>query len=181
MSCSFFGHRKKKKGKQESTCHGETRHRERKRPDLSVCACAARQGDRYGLHSHRDIDQMDGCAGCGSVEMLDDIATGDVVCTACGWIAHDDRVYRTQSSCLRPRSKCAARGRRAFARAESLLCRAAHAVAPEFGIDPALLLIEATRTGIPEDVRGPVDVALCRAVARLCGDGGDARQMRHCA
>lgn len=102
--------------------------------------------------------------------MLDDIATGDVVCVACGWIVCDDRVYRPETSRVRRRSRRVVRGQRVLARAESLLCRAAHAVAADFGIDPTLLLIEATRTGVPEDARGPVDVALCRAVARICGD-----------
>lgn len=113
---------------------------------------------------------MAGCSWCGGIDMFDDVTTGDVVCTACGRIACDDRVYRSGTTRARRRSGHVVRDRCAFARAESLLCHAARAVAADFGIDPALLLIEATRAGIPEDVRGPVDVALCRAVARICGD-----------
>ncbi|AVK75779.1 TF Zn Ribbon domain containing protein [Pandoravirus neocaledonia] len=118
---------------------------------------------------------MAGCSGCGGTDLFDDVVTGDAVCTTCGWVVRDDRVYGPESTPARRRSRHVVHCRHAFARAESLLCRAARAVAADFGIDPTLLLIEATRAGVPEDVRGPVDVALCRAVARLCGDPEQAR------
>ncbi|HEY9248879.1 MAG TPA: TFIIB-type zinc ribbon-containing protein [Rariglobus sp.] len=61
-----------------------------------------------------------------------------------------------------------------FIRADSLLAVAAHAVAVEYDVDPIMLVIEATRAGIPADARGSVNAALCQAIARLRGgDGGD--------
>lgn len=111
------------------------------------------------------------CRGCGASQTVDDVITGDVVCTACGWVVDGERVYRAGRP-ARHRDV----GRRAvwleahgIARADSLLSRAARAVAADFDIDPTLLLIESTRAGVPADARGSVDVALCRAVARLCG------------
>ncbi|BCU03480.1 TF Zn Ribbon incomplete domain containing protein [Pandoravirus japonicus] len=113
---------------------------------------------------------MAGCNGCGSTQIVDDAVTGDVVCTACGWVVDDERVY-----CAGPRPssrRCAGRSRpkgRGAVRADSLLARAARAVAADFDIDPTLLLLESARAGVPGSTRGAVDVALCRAVARLCG------------
>jgi hypothetical protein len=54
--------------------------------------------------------------------------------------------------------------------ADSLLAKAGRAVAVDLDVDPTLLLIESIRGGVPADTRGAVDVALCRAAMRLCGD-----------
>jgi len=70
----------------------------------------------------------------------------------------------------------------ALVRCDSLLAVAAHAVAVEYDVDPVLLMIEATRAGIPADARGSVDAALCQAIARLCGgedDDGNSRGADH--
>ncbi|AGO83733.1 TF Zn Ribbon incomplete domain containing protein [Pandoravirus salinus] len=112
------------------------------------------------------------CKGCGASQTVDDIVTGDVVCTACGWVVGGEHVYRVGRRSALPGDTKRRAGRPeacGIARADSLLSRAARAVAADLGIDPTLLLIESTRAGVPADTRGPVDVALCRAVARLCG------------
>ncbi|AJF98332.1 hypothetical protein TW95_gp1598 [Pandoravirus inopinatum] len=113
------------------------------------------------------------CRGCGASQTVDDVTTGDVVCTVCGWVVDDEHVYRVgrppRGCNVKQQQQAARLEARGIARADSLLSKAARAVATDFGIDPTLLLIESTRGGVPADVRGPVDVALCRAVARLCG------------
>ena len=103
---------------------------------------------------------MAGCNGCGSTQIVDDAITGDVVCTACGWVVDGERVY-----CAGPRPS----SRRCASRSQPGGRGVARAVAADFDIDPTLLLLESARAGVPDSTRGAVDVALCRAVARLCG------------
>lgn len=83
----------------------------------------------------------------------------------------DDSVQFNEAQWSEP-AQCVARRREkpTVVRPDSLLATTGRAIASAHRIDPDLLLIEATRLGVPKDRRGPVGVALCRAIVRLCGD-----------
>jgi hypothetical protein len=106
---------------------------------------------------------------------MDDPTTGDVVCTACGLVAPDDRVFVDGDPPHR-RDPRPARAEGVIG-AGSLLATAGRAVARQYGLDATLVLLEATRGGVPSNARGHVAAALCRAVARLAPpDCPDAQQ-----